>query len=54
MLKVIATLAATVTWTMYGPGPYVTKGMGTVFNLDKMIGADFEAGLAALKAVAGQ
>ena len=42
----------TVTWAMYGPSPYIAKVMGTVFNLDKMIGNDFEAGLAALKAVA--
>ncbi len=42
----------TVTWAMYGPSPYVAKIMGTLFNLDRMIGNDFEAGLAALKAVA--
>lgn len=44
----------TVTWAMYGPSPYIAKVMGTVLNLDKMIGTDFEAGLAALKAVAEQ
>ena len=42
----------TVTWAMYGPSPYVAKIMGTLFDLDKMIGNDFEAGLAALKSVA--
>lgn len=42
----------TVTWAMYGPSPYVAKIMGTLFDLDKMIGNDFEAGLAALKTVA--
>lgn len=42
----------TVTWAMYGPSPYVAKIMGTLFDLDKMIGNDFEAGLAALKIVA--
>ncbi|HEY6981855.1 SRPBCC family protein [Reyranella sp.] len=41
-----------VTWAMYGPSPYIAKVMGTVFDMDKMIGNDFEAGLAALKAVA--
>lgn len=42
----------TVTWAMYGPSPYVAKIMGTLFDLDKMIGNDFEAGLASLKSVA--
>jgi len=42
----------TVTWAMYGPSPYVAKVMGTVINMDRMIGTDFEAGLANLKAVA--
>ena len=44
--------STTVTWAMYGPSPYVAKVMGTFFDLDKMIGDDFEAGLAALKTVA--
>lgn len=42
----------TVTWGMSGPARYITKMMGTLFDLDKMIGNDFEAGLANLKAVA--
>ena len=42
----------TVTWAMYGPSPYVAKIVGTLFSLDKMIGNDFETGLAALKTVA--
>jgi uncharacterized protein YndB with AHSA1/START domain len=42
----------TVTWAMYGPQPYVSKVMGTVFNMDKMIGRDFETGLANLKVLA--
>jgi uncharacterized protein YndB with AHSA1/START domain len=41
-----------VTWTMYGPARYITKVMSTVFDLDKMIGTDFEVGLANLKAAA--
>jgi hypothetical protein len=41
-----------VTWAMQGPAPYVSRLMGTVFNLDRMIGQDFEAGLASLKQIA--
>jgi hypothetical protein len=42
----------TVTWAMYGPARFITKVMSTVFNLDKMIGDDFDAGLVNLKAMA--
>lgn len=41
-----------VTWAIYGPSAFVTKVMGIFFNMDKMIGSDFEVGLANLKAVA--
>ena len=41
-----------VTWSMEGPSPYVTKVMGLFFNMDRMIGKDFESGLANLKTVA--
>ena len=41
-----------VTWAMYGPAPYVSKLMGVFVSMDKMIGKDFEAGLANLKAAA--
>ena len=41
-----------VTWAMYGPSPYIAKLMGIFFSMDNMIGKDFEAGLANLKAVA--
>ena len=41
-----------VTWTMHGPVPYVSKILHMFFNIDKMVGGDFEAGLASLKAVA--
>jgi carbon monoxide dehydrogenase subunit G len=44
--------ATNVTWTMRGPSPYMTKLMGIFFNMDKMVGSDFERGLANLKAVA--
>ena len=39
-----------VTWAMHGPSPYIGKVMGLIFNMDSMIGRDFEAGLANLKA----
>ena len=40
-----------VTWSMRGQNNFVGKAMGVVFDFDKMIGADFEAGLASLKTV---
>jgi hypothetical protein len=39
-----------VTWDMRGPAPYVTKLMSTFIDMDRMIGRDFEIGLANLKA----
>ena len=41
-----------VTWTMTGPRPFMMKVMGTFCNMDKMIGKDFEAGLANLRTLA--
>lgn len=41
--------ATQVTWAMYGPSPYMAKLMGIFFNMDTMIGKDFEVGLANLK-----
>lgn len=41
-----------VTWTMYGPSPLIAKVMGTFFDMDRMIGSDFAAGLANLKSLA--
>jgi carbon monoxide dehydrogenase subunit G len=41
-----------VTWAIYGPSPYISKLIGIFWNMDSMIGKDFEAGLADLKAVA--
>jgi hypothetical protein len=35
---------------MYGPSLYIAKVMGVFFNMDRMIGTDFETGLANLKA----
>jgi len=40
-----------VTWTMSGPSPYLSKLMSVFMSMDKMIGGDFEKGLAQLKAV---
>jgi hypothetical protein len=41
-----------VTWAMYGPAPFLSKVMQVFVNMDTMIGKDFEAGLASLKALA--
>ena len=41
-----------VTWAMYGPSPFMSKVIGTFIDMDDMIGKDFAAGLAKLKAVA--
>lgn len=41
-----------VNWAMYGPAPYLSKLMGLFFNMDTMIGKDFERGLADLKSAA--
>jgi uncharacterized protein YndB with AHSA1/START domain len=39
-----------ITWAMYGPNLYIAKVMSIFFNMDRMIGKDFETGLANLKA----
>ena len=41
-----------VTWAMKAPVPFVAKIMHVFVNIDRMIGKDFEAGLANLKALA--
>ena len=41
-----------VTWTMTGAKTFVMKLMGLFTNMDKMIGPDFEKGLARLKTLA--
>lgn len=43
--------ATEVTWIMYGPNSFVGKMMSVFMSMDKMIGKDFEKGLANLKAV---
>ncbi|MFO0676206.1 MAG: SRPBCC family protein [Polyangiaceae bacterium] len=40
-----------VTWTMDGKNNFVSKAMGMFMNMDKLVGGDFEKGLAALKTV---
>jgi uncharacterized protein YndB with AHSA1/START domain len=42
----------TVNWAMFGPSPYVSKLMGVFFNMDRMVGGQFEQGLANLKTAA--
>ncbi len=41
-----------VTWAMQGRQPFVAKLMSLVINCDKMVGTQFEQGLAKLKALA--
>jgi hypothetical protein len=38
-----------VRWTMTGPKTFMTRFMGIFMSMDKMIGPDFEKGLARLK-----
>lgn len=49
-----ATPATQVTWAMHGPANYLSKLMGVVINMDRMVGKDFEDGLNNLKALAEQ
>ncbi len=42
--------STSVTWRMQGPLPYMMKVVHVFMNMDKMVGKDFEAGLANLKA----
>lgn len=44
--------ATNVTWAMHGPMPFMSKLMTLFFSMDKMVGKDFEAGLANMKAAA--
>jgi len=41
----------TVTWAMTGRSPFSHKLMGTICNMDKMVGGEFAKGLASLKAM---
>jgi hypothetical protein len=41
-----------ITWAMYGPQSYLCKVMSIFFSMDRMVGKEFEAGLANLKSIA--
>jgi hypothetical protein len=47
-----ATASTNVTWTMTGPTPFLGKIIHVFMDMDRMVGGDFEAGLAAMKAAA--
>lgn len=38
-----------VVWAMYGPQPLIARIMSLFFSMEKMVGPDFEQGLASLK-----
>ena len=44
--------ATNVTWAMHGPVPFLAKIVHMFIDMDRMVGRDFEAGLANLKALA--
>lgn len=44
--------STTITWAMFGPVPYPYKLMGLFFNVDHMLGLEFEKGLDNLKEIA--
>lgn len=46
--------SSNVTWAMYGRQPYMAKVMSLFFDMDRMVGGQFEQGLANLKTVSEQ
>jgi hypothetical protein len=40
-----------VTWGLVGRNNFIAKAIGLVMDMDKMIGSDFEKGLAQMKTV---
>lgn len=44
--------STTVTWAMYGPQPFMMKAMGLFCSPERMVGPQFETGLANLKTIA--
>ena len=40
-----------VTWTLIGRNDFMGKAVGLVMNMDRMIGTDFESGLAQMKSI---
>jgi hypothetical protein len=45
--------STTVTWAAYGPSSFISKLMSVFFNMDRLLGNDFEKGLSNLTALAG-
>src|SRR5215469_7353679 len=43
--------ATNVIWVMHGPAPFMSKVMQVFMNMDRMIGKDFETGLANLRTI---
>ncbi len=43
--------ATEITWAVYGPVSFMAKIMHVFINMDKMLGGDFETGLANLKMI---
>jgi uncharacterized protein YndB with AHSA1/START domain len=43
-----------VTWAMHGPNTLMSKVMGLFFSMDKLVGPQFDEGLANLKGLAEQ
>lgn len=43
-----------VVWAMHGPQPFMSKLFGVFMNFDRLVGKDFEKGLANLKSLAEQ
>jgi hypothetical protein len=41
-----------ITWAMSGAQPFIGKLMSVIFNMDKMVGGEFDKGLADLKRLA--
>jgi hypothetical protein len=41
-----------VTWAMTGPQAFPMKLMGLFMNMDRLVGSDFEKGLASIKQIA--
>ncbi|MEK4034381.1 SRPBCC family protein [Methylocystis sp. IM3] len=50
-LKPISETRTEVVWTMSGKNEFIGKAMHAFMNMDKMVGAQFERGLADLKAL---
>lgn len=54
MLEPEGANATRVTWALHGPVPYLAKIAHLFFNMDRMVGQDFEDGLAHLQTVVQQ